>query len=66
MSERLEKEEPKVEFMGFKVSASKKQEIIQFVDDRKWNMGAFCRVAVEESMAKVKSEEVYSDEASGD
>lgn len=58
--------EPKNETIPFKVSANKKKEIIEFVNSRNWNMGAFIRVAIEESMAKVKSEEVYTDEASGD
>lgn len=66
MSENLEIEEPKVHVLGFKVSKDKKREIVDFVNDRKWNMGAFLRRAVEESMDKVKREEVYTDEASGD
>ena len=61
-------EEPKNVTIPFKVSATKKREIKEFCEDREWNVGAFCRVAVEESMASVvaREKEAFTDEATGD
>lgn len=49
--------EPKNETVPFKVSKSKKKEILQFCKKRDFNLGAFVRVAVEESMASIVARE---------
>lgn len=49
--------EPKNETIPFKVSKTKKNEILQFCKDRNFKLGAFVRVAVEESMASIVARE---------
>ena len=65
MSEDLTKEN-KEEVMCFKVSLGKRKELRKFVQKRGWNMSAFIRVALDESMEKIIKEKSFTDEASGD
>ena len=55
--ENLLNNEPKNRTIPFKVSDRKRKEILHFCKERNWNVGAFCRVAVEESMASVVARE---------
>lgn len=52
MENRINRE-PKNKTIAFKVSDKKRKEILHFCEERDWNVGAFCRGAVEEAMASV-------------
>ena len=53
----LEKKEKMSKMLGVSVSESFHKEVFDFVNERNWNMGAFLRQAIQESMTKVVKNE---------
>ena len=52
-----EKTEKMSKMLGVSVSESFHKEVFDFVNERNWNMGAFLRQAIQESMTKVVKNE---------
>jgi len=55
--ETLKKPVKKEGFIGCKVDLEKEEEIKAFCEFRNWNLSAFVRQAIDESMVKVLEEE---------
>ena len=55
--EKLEKQKPRNFSLGCAVNEDEKAEVEKFVRDRNWRMGAFIRVAIKESMERIKQQE---------
>lgn len=57
MNENLKKnKEPMTELVPFRMTKDQADNLKAFCDKREWNMSAFIRKAIEESMIKVISE----------